>query len=224
MSSSTEHDDGPLLDDESAGAATRPGRRLKLYTILAGLALSGLVFLAYSQTWFGMHVSSPKGGTADVTVAGSSAAAALSALALAGLALFCAITIAGHVFRVILGALEFVLGGCVVLATVLAVTDPIKASTTAITNVTGISGGVSVRALVLSHSATPWPFVALVLGVAMAALGASVIGTSHRWPTGSQRRYQAVRVIDPSEPADPVVAWDTLSTGADPTAEPDDNR
>ncbi|RKR74123.1 Trp biosynthesis-associated membrane protein [Frondihabitans australicus] len=211
-------------DRDADRAATRPGRRLRLYSILIGLALSGVVFLAYSQTWFSLDVSSPQGGDSTVTVAGSAAGAALSALALAGLALFCAITIAGRVFRVILGALEVVLGGCVVLAAGLGIGDPVKASETSITNVTGVSGTASVRALVQSHSMTAWPIVAVAAGVAMAVLGVAVVVTSRRWPTGSQRRYQAIRVVDAAAPTDPVVAWDTLSTGADPTAEPGDNR
>lgn len=217
------------MSDETGGDPARletpaPGRRLKLYSILIGLALSGLVFLTYTQTWFRVVADSPQGGSVDVVVAGSAAAAALSALALAGLALFGAITIAGHVFRVILGILEFVLGACVVLASVIAVSDPAGASARSITTATGVSGSASVRALVVSHSVTAWPWIAVLLGVAMAVLGAFVVVTSRRWPRGNTRRYQAVRIIDPTEPTDPVVAWDILSTGSDPTAEPDDNR
>lgn len=199
----------------------RPGRRLKLYTILIGLALSGLVLLAATQTWFSVHAATPQGGTVDVTVSGTGAAGALSALALAGLALFGAVTIAGHVFRVILGVLEFVLGACVVLASGLALSDPIMASASAITKVTGVDGSASVRALVISHGVTAWPFIAIVLGVAMAVIGVAVVATSRRWPQGNTRRYQAVRVVDPNAPTDSVAAWDTLTTGADPT---DDNR
>ncbi|AMM20876.1 hypothetical protein AX769_12905 [Frondihabitans sp. PAMC 28766] len=221
--------DAPTVVDETESIgetadAPRPGRRLKLYTILIGLALSGLVFLAYSQTWISVHATTPRGGTVTVTVGGSAAASALSALALAGLALFGAVTIAGHVFRVILGVLEAILGACVVLASALAIGNPIGVSETSITTVTGVAGRKSVAELVLSHSVTAWPFVALMLGVAMAVVGVSLVVTSRRWPKGNTRRYQAVRIVDPSEPTDPVVAWDTLTTGSDPTAEPSDNR
>jgi uncharacterized membrane protein (TIGR02234 family) len=198
-------------------------RRLKLYTILIGLALAGIALLAYTQTWIQIHASSPQGGTVNVPSSGSIAAPALSALAFAGLALFGAITIAGRGFRVVLGALEVILGICVVAASLVALTNPVKAAQGAITTVTGVDGAESVRNLVLSHSVTAWPFVALVTGVAMAVLGVGVIVTSKNWPAGT-RRYQAVRIVDPDAPTDPVVAWDTLTTGSDPTAERDDNR
>jgi uncharacterized membrane protein (TIGR02234 family) len=191
-------------------------RRIKLYSILIGLALAGIALLAYTQTWIQIHASSPQGGTVDVPAAGSVAAPAVSALSFAALALFGAITIAGHGFRVVLGALEVILGACVVISSVVAISDPVKSAQSAVTTVTGVDGSQSVRGIVLSHSVTVWPFVALVAGVAMAALGVAVIVTSKRWPAAT-RRYQAVRIIDPDAPTDPVVAWDTLTTGADPT-------
>ncbi|ROQ41018.1 putative membrane protein (TIGR02234 family) [Frondihabitans sp. PhB188] len=202
-------------------------RSTKLPSILIGFALSGVVLLAYTQTWVSVNVTSPSGGKVDVAAAGSAAAPALSALSLAGLALFGAITIAGPVFRVVLGALEVLLGGCVVLSAILATVDPVASATTAITKVTGIAGRDSVATIVNSHSMTAWPWVALVAGLAMAALGVAVITTSRRWPA-SARRYQAVRLVAADQTADPVVAWDTLTTGSDPTAasgdRPDDAR
>lgn len=199
-------------------------RSLKLRSILGGLALSGVGLLAYTQTWIDVSASSPQGGAVEVAAAGSQAAPALSALAFAGLALFGAITIAGPVFRVILGALAFVLGGCIVLSAVLAISDPIGSATTAITKVTGVSGDQSVRDIVLRHSVTAWPWVGFAAGLLLAALGVFVIATSKRWPA-STRRYQAIRVVDPNEPADPVATWDTLTTGVDPTdVEPSPGR
>jgi uncharacterized membrane protein (TIGR02234 family) len=193
-------------------------RRLKLYTILIGLALAGIALLAYTQTWIDIRANSPQGDTVSVPAAGSVAAPALSALALAGLALFGAITIAGRGFRVVLGALEVILGACVVASSLVTIANPIKAAQSAVTTVTGVDGSQSVHDIVVSHSVTAWPFVALVTGAAMAVLGVAVIVTSKNWPEGT-RRYQAVRIVDPSAPTDPVVAWDTLTTGSDPTAQ-----
>ncbi|GAA4668879.1 Trp biosynthesis-associated membrane protein [Frondihabitans cladoniiphilus] len=201
----------------AGGTPQRTPRKVKTYLILAGLALSGLVLLAYTQSWVHTRVSSPQGGTLAVTAAGSAAAPALSALAFAGLALFGAMTIAGHVIRIVLGALEVLLGAGVVASALTVVTNPTGAARTAITKVTGVDGRESVRGIILSHSVTAWPWVALVFGLAMAFVGVVVLATSRRWPAGS-RRYQAVRIIDPDAPTDPVVAWDTLTLGADPTA------
>jgi uncharacterized membrane protein (TIGR02234 family) len=195
-------------------------RSTKLPTILIGLALSGLVLLAYTQTWVTIHADSPSGGTVTVAATGSTTAPALSALALAGLALFGAITIAGPVFRVILGVLEVLLGGCVVLSAILAQTDPVGSATSAVTKVTGIAGDEGVAKIITAHSETAWPWVALAAGLAMAALGVAVVLTSRRWPA-STRRYQAVRLVSADPTSDPVVAWDTLTTGTDPTESPE---
>jgi uncharacterized membrane protein (TIGR02234 family) len=191
-------------------------RAIRLYSILGGLALSGIALLASTQTWIQLRASSPQGGTVDVSAAGSQTAPALSALAFAGLALFAASTIAGPVFRVILGVLAFVLGGCIVFAALLVITDPIGSAATAITKATGVDGRASVTDIVLSHTVTAWPFVALVAGLVFALLGVFVVVTSKRWPA-STRRYQSVRVVDPDAPVDPVSTWDTLTTGIDPT-------
>jgi uncharacterized membrane protein (TIGR02234 family) len=194
-----------------------PAGRLKLVTILAGLALAAAGFLASTQTWVSVRASTPEGGTIDVAAAGSVAAPALSALSLAGLALFGAITIAGRAFRVVLGVLEMILGGCVILSSVLSIADPVSAASSSLTTATGVSGDASVRRLVLSHAVTVWPWVALVAGVLGVLLGLVVVVTSGSWPE-SAKRYQSVRIVDENAPTDPVAAWDTLSVGADPTA------
>jgi len=191
-------------------------RRLKSTTILLGLVLAGIVLLTYTQNWFTLTATSPQGGTTVVHAAGSVAAPALSALSLAGLALFGAITIAGRVFRVILGVLECILGASVTLSSVSAVVDPVRASASAVTKITGVDGAASVKSLVEQHSTSAWPWVALVMGALMALLGIGVVVTSSHWPAAT-KRYQAVRLVGADSTDDPVVAWDTMTTGFDPT-------
>ena len=127
-------------------------RRLKSTSILAGLALSALTMLAWTQVWFTVTLESRA-----VAIAGDVAAPALAALALSGLALAAALAIAGPVFRVILGALQAAIGALVVTSAAIALADPIAASAAAVTAVTGVSGADSVAALVLDVSATAWP-------------------------------------------------------------------
>jgi len=43
-----------------------------------------------------------------------------------------------------------------------------------------------------------------------------VILTFGRWP-GPSRKYSAVRLTEPDAARDPVVDWDALSDGTDPT-------
>lgn len=186
--------------------------RLKVSLLLAGLAASGLVLVSWTQPWFLLEVA---GGT-PVTVTGETAAGALSALALAGLALGAALAIAWPVFRVVLGVLEVSIGGLVILSAVLALTDPVSASNAAITQATGVSGETSVRSLVDSVVVTAWPALTLVLGIVLVALGLLVAATSRRWPASS-RKYQAARFENADGERSSVGDWDSLSEGRDPT-------
>lgn len=198
------------------------------------LAASGLALLAWTQVWVNVTVGQDGSARQSLAVSGSTAAPGVTALALAGLALAGALSIAGPVIRVVLGALEVLLGASVVLSAVLAITDPAAASAGAVTDATGISGAASVVDAVASAAVTPWPFVALFAGVVMAGAGIGVLVTARRWP-GPTSRYQAVRIeaAEPGEatdadghgaagtPAperDAVDDWDGLSRGEDPTA------
>ena len=212
-------------------------RRLKLGHILVVLAASGLALLAWTQVWVNATVAQTGSTGQNLEVAGSTAAPGVTALALAGLALAGALSIAGPVIRMVLGVLEVLLGFSVSLSAFLAITDPAAASAGAVTDATGISGADSVVDAVAEASVTPWPFVALLAGVVMAGAGVGVLVTARRWP-GPTSRYQAVRFeaaepggatdahghVDadgagPSvPPSDAVDDWDGLSRGEDPTA------
>ena len=186
------------------------GRRLKLGVILVGLALSGLTLLAWTQQWCAVSLI-PE---AEVVDGGDVAAPALAALALSGLALIAALTIAGPVFRVALGLLEAAIGSLVVLSAILAIADPITASASAITAVTGVSGSVSVVALVSAVVPTAWPFVALLAGVVVVTVGITIVVSGRAWPQSS-RKYQAARLTEAD--GSPIGDWDALSDGRDPT-------
>jgi len=191
-------------------------RRLKLTTILLGIVLAGLALLSWTQDWFHVVVASPQGGDLPLDVAGDVAGAPLSALALASLALFGALTIAGRVFRVVLGLLQVVLGASVVLTTATAVADPVRASGSAVTTATGVDGTDSIRAIVSSVEPTAWPWLGLVAGVLAAVLGLATVLLSGAWPEAT-RKYSATRLVSADPTADPAAAWDSLSGGDDPT-------
>ncbi len=205
------------------------GRRLKLVVILLVLAASALALLAWTQVWITADVLQPGSAAKTLAVTGSTAAPGLTALALAGVALAGALTIAGPVIRVVLGLLEILLGFSVGLAAALALGDPAGASAALITAATGIAGKESVTDGVVASVSTPWPYLALVAGVTMAAAGLLILVTARRWP-GPGSRYQTVRFAaadasgaratdasgDPS--SDAVDDWDGLTRGEDPTA------
>ena len=132
-------------------------RRLKLGHILSVLAASGLALLAWTQVWVNATVGQSGSALQSLEVSGATAAPGVTALALAGLALAGALSIAGPVIRVVLGVLEVLLGFSVSLSAFLAITDPAAASAGAVTDATGISGADSVVDAVVSAAVTPWP-------------------------------------------------------------------
>lgn len=175
--------------------ASARAKRVKYVSLLGLIVLSALSLLAWTQTWFSAQLSqtqnSPIVGIIDVS--GEVAAPALSALALAGLALTAALAIAGVLFRYVLAVLNILLGLCISLSAFLALQDGVRASEPAVTQVTGIAGHESVRTIVSSAIPTAWPFVTLVLGIGFVLVGALVLATARRWPSSS-KRYRTVAV------------------------------
>jgi hypothetical protein len=198
---------------------TMTPRRLKANLLLSGAGLSGIILLSWTQEWFVIVLDD----AIAVSVAGDVAAQGLSALALAGLVLIGALSIAGRVFRVILGILQSLIGVTVAFSAFLAVSDPIAASATAITQITGVAGTASVAALVQQIEPSAWGWVALCAGIALMVHGGVVVAVAHRWPASS-KKYQSTAATSASvagatEGAEPsaVDHWDALTKGDDPT-------
>lgn len=201
--------------------------RLKSLSLITGVVLAGLALTSWTQTWFVVVLAGPSAGHPPIAAAGDVSAPAVSALAIAALALVGAIAIAGPFFRVVLAVLQAVIGACIVLSAVLALSAPTTAVTSLVTAATSIAGESSLAGLIGSITATPWPWVALVAGGLMTVLGAFILVTGRRWP-GSGRKYQPSRF----EPArfeaaqsgnaeqndSPITDWDALSGGSDPTS------
>ncbi|MDQ1527527.1 MAG: hypothetical protein QOG18_2140 [Microbacteriaceae bacterium] len=193
------------------------GRRLKVQSLVAGILFSALTLIAWTQLWFTVSVNETTTSTLAIAVTGDLAAPALSAFSLAGLALVAALTISGTVLRIVLGVLQFAIGAGVVASTAAALANPVAASASAVTKVTGVSGSRSVAALVETSSQTAWPWLALIFGALTAAVGIVIAITGRRWP-GSSRRYQAIADTDQENSSNPVSDWDRLSGGSDPTS------
>jgi uncharacterized membrane protein (TIGR02234 family) len=217
-----------------AVAPASAGRRAKLYSMLGVLAGSGLALLASTQTWYAVHLTAAANHVRAVAVQGSAAAPALTALALAGVALVAALAIAGPLIRIVLDVLGLVIGGSVLLSALTAVADPVQSAAPAITAASGVAGSASVAHLVAGVDASAWPWFAVAGGVLLVLAGLVALVTWRRWP-GPSKRYQAVR-FEPSEdhdseqqrpsatPSGPaagrdaaVDSWDELSRGDDPT-------
>lgn len=180
-------------------------RRVKYLTLLALVAGSGLGLLSATQTWFTIQVKDVADHAGAVTVAGSAAAPALTALSLAGLALTAALAIAGPAFRVVLSVLGVVLGASIVYSAIAVLGDPLRAAGGAITSATGVAGEASLRRLVESTSTGFWPWLAVIGGVLVVLAGFAAIAFLRVWP-GPSRRYQARFAGEDGRSAQEVVA------------------
>jgi uncharacterized membrane protein (TIGR02234 family) len=207
-------------------------RRVKYLTLLALVVGSGLGLLSATQTWFTIQVTDVANHAGTVTVAGSAAAPALTALSLAGLALTAALAIAGPAFRVVLALLGILLGASIVYSALAVLGDPLRAAGGAITSATGVAGEASLRRLVQSTTTEFWPWLAVVGGVlvvlaeldgAEPETGAADAGTGDDEAAGDEREARAAAESDaPEEPTaldrDAAIdSWDELSRGDDPT-------
>lgn len=198
------------------------GRRAKYSTMLLLVVGSGLALIAATQPWFTIRLTDTAEHATTVTVAGSVAAPALTALALAGLALTAALAIAGPVFRIVLALLGILLGVSVLVSAITAVSDAVRASASAITTATGVAGDASIHHLVHSVETAFWPWLAVAAGVLIVLASAAVVVFSRLWP-GPSRKYQTRFAGEDGRPADEVVAEaaeeaaDTSATPASPT-------
>ncbi|WP_020077504.1 Trp biosynthesis-associated membrane protein [Cryocola sp. 340MFSha3.1] len=181
------------------------GRRVKYSTMLLLLVGSGLALLAATQPWFTITLTDTAEHSTTISVAGSVAAPALTALSLAGLALTAALAIAGPVFRIVLALLGLLLGVSVLISAISAVSDAVGASTSAITTATGVAGDSSIRRLVHSSAIELWPWVALVAGILVILASAAVVVFSRLWP-GPSRKYQTRFAGEDGRPADELFA------------------
>lgn len=165
-------------------------RRAKYLTLLALVVGSGLALLSATQTWFVIRLTDVANHQDTVSVAGSAAAPALTALALAGLALTAALAIAGPAFRIVLALLGIVLGGSIVYSALSVLGDPLRGAGAAITTATGIAGEASVKRLVDELGTEFWPWLAVVGGVLIVLASVAAIVSVRLWP-GPSRKYQS---------------------------------
>lgn len=195
-------------------------RRSRPLVVLAGLVVAGIVMLSWTQTWFTVRLDAAAAVSSTVVADGSKAVPQFTALAIASLALFLAMTIAGRVVRVVLAVIQVLLGVGIVVSGISALSDPVAAARGAIGDVAGVSDLSAVRRIVTSVDVSVWPAVGIAGGVLAALLGVLVLVVQRSWP-GPSRKYAATPTATaPKAPVqrDAIVDWDDLSAGVDPTS------
>lgn len=155
----------------------------------------------------------------DVDVSGTDAVPVLTAVCLAVLAAGLATAIGGVWLRRVAGVAAVVLGVLVAASSIALLLDPEPAALTVAGEVSGVA---QIEGAVAT---TPWPYVAIVLGLAIAAAG--VLVTLSRASSAASRRFERDAAAAAPGPeargqADPRVQamddWDALGRGEDPTA------
>jgi uncharacterized membrane protein (TIGR02234 family) len=197
--------------------------RARLIAVVATVLAGAVGVIASTQPW--LTVVLDDGAEHTIAVAGADAIPVLAPLSLAALALGAALSVAGLVLRYVFGALAIAIGGVLAFLTgQVAVSRPLSAVASSVTDATGLTGDRAVEDLVLSIHGSVWPVVAFIASVVLLAAGAFALVTARRW-RGSGRRYaadsSATRSAAPaggSRPHDAIDSWDDLSRGDDPTA------
>ena len=193
--------------------------RPKLLTLL-GIALTGAVSLmAGAQTWVSFMI---EGNHTLETAIGHDINPALSPVSIALIAAALALTIAGSIFRRVLGVLVALLGAGLIALTAAVLAAPLGSIAGAVTALTGLSGDSSASAVTWIQ-VSPWVVTNLIVGILAVIFGAVVVIFGGRWGAAG-RKYDSenARRSAPSAGPDRISDWDSLSGGADPSDESPD--
>lgn len=188
--------------------------------LLGAVALSGgLALVAATQPWATIVLVEGAAAAGALQVSGQDLNASLSPVAIAALAAALALTIAGKIFRRVLGILVAALGAGAIAVAVGVLADPVGAAAGRIAEITAISGADQL-ALVQSSALSVWPLVTAIAGGALIVFGLLVVILSGRWGTAG-RKYESRTDVDVAELAatepDRISDWERQSDGEDPS-------
>lgn len=206
-----------------------PAWARKSRVVLLTIICAGIVFASTTQTW--LHVQLPEQAvpTEDLAIAGSTAATAVTALALVALAGAIAATIAGRVLRIVIGVIIFAAAGGIIASALAVTADPAGAAESEIAEAIGIIGSSA------KTSVTVFPAIAVAAGGLLAISAVVVILAGRYW--SSSKRFDADTAgngthaaagtstapgssgtAEPVPDVDEIESWDQLSRGKDPTS------
>ena len=176
--------------------------------VAAGLCLAGagLVLLALSRSWLTLHLGAAAPlPSRTATIPGSHLVPGAQALGLLGLTGVAALPATRRIGRVLVGLVLAAAGAGAVVAVVRALVDPVAAAVR--------SGQVDAPTAARSGLG-PWPWVALLGGLLIAAAGLLAVIRGRSWSELSAR-YDAPTAPRPAkEPS----LWEALDRGEDPTS------
>lgn len=206
----------------------------KMWVVLGVAVTAGLALFTATQQWLMLSLVQGAATVDALALTGQEMNPTLSPIAVAGLAAALALTIAGRVFRYLLGVLIIGFGAGIVLISVGILRDPLNSASTLLSEITGITGAAQ-SGLLSASTVSAWPTVTLICGVALALIGVLVLATAHTWKQGG-RKYEASTgaanekasaspVVqaslghDPSREHDRISDWEMMSGGEDPSGD-----
>ena len=197
----------------------------KSLLVFAIFVAAGAILALATQPWITVRLVEGAAAQSTLAITGQEVNASLSPVVLAALAGALALTIAGRVFRVILGAVLVLLGIAAVWIAVYVYVDTAANYTLRVAEVTGLSGTGS-SDLVLSVAVSPLVATTAALAMVLALAGGAVLVFGGKWKSAG-RRYSA-RTEDGAgaQPGtDRFDDWDSLSDGRDPSesGDPDES-
>lgn len=203
-----------------------PAWARKSRVVLLTIISAGIVFASTTQTWLEVQLPEQAVPTEDLAIPGSTAATAVTALALVALAGAIASTIAGRVLRTLIGIIIFAAAGGIIASALAVTVNPAAAAESEIAEAIGIIGSSA------QTSVTVFPAIAVAGGGLLALSGVVVILAGRYW--SKSKRFDADTAgngthdaatpgaaaaggSDPEADVDEIESWDQLSRGKDPT-------
>jgi len=190
------------------------GRAVVLLAALGALSLA-----AAAPTWLSTTVSTALEPEVAITVAGTTAAPAVSAAALVVVAAGLVLAIAGPVTRWVALVVAALSGVLVTVSAAAVIAEPVPAATA------GAADAAGVTDLTSPVVVAPWPWVVVALGVLTVLVAVLAAVAARSWTATSSRHERTTTRRPASQaPADPPGAdshqdWDALSQGTDPSAD-----
>jgi hypothetical protein len=175
------------------------------------LVAAGATAVAGAPAWLRATGSTALDSEVAVVVSGGQAAPGVLAAAVVLLAAAAAVGLVGRVARWVVVVVVAAAGVVVVASVVAVLRDPGPTATVAVAARTGVSvltGPVAV---------TPWPWVALGMGVLDVIAAAMLARASARWGATSRRHVPTTASAGAVATDDDASAWDALTRGDDPT-------
>lgn len=186
--------------------------------VLAGVALAGAVALfGATQVWVTLSLSAGAAASETLTVTGQELNQSLSPIALAALAAAISLTIAGKIFRRVLGVLVSLLGAGIIAIALTVSRDPATAVASRLAEVTGLEGAAQ-SGLVLAAEVSATLYLTAIAGGLLVLLGALVLLFSGRWKSAG-RKYDSDAALEKTKSGEPdrISDWEAQNDGHDPS-------